>query len=890
MSSSQHRVLVSAASSMRLALLVSLLLAPSLILAMRADGTSTTVQDKLVYLSDFCYGPDGGLLEWSVDAASDGFGAAIAVYSQSGWDAATSANCNCTCKQDLTLKGYVDPFPAGETSSGQMIGVTSPTYVFVALLTCAEPTSVAWKVHFERSTSGGAVTGSWPEIPYDALGLLETYSVATGVCVGLLLTMACVNSWWSQKHWYLTPPPVKFLALSVAMWLADGACMTVHFVLFSRDGYGQPNVEGFARVVEVMGRLSFMGLLLLIAKGYAVQTTSLTLRNRCSTVMNIGILAGIYGIMAVWYLVNRTPGDVNYAYDSTSGLTVCVAQAITGVWFAIECFISWRREKRAFQKAWLRTFGLAFSFYFACFPVAVLVAYLYLPEYEDEKAVEITLQAARIIFYALMLHMMMPLKAERVFTMWQPDNHVVKLLRPEISSVDLLTPVLSGYSTPSGLGRQTSTGSNKSKGSRSGSRTPKRQGGYGTAAGGSTTPTYNSGGNNGSSSAPISNSSMASGYGTPGNGETVIRIEASGAGGGSRVASAGGSDKRRSKKGLSSRSSSSSRINTGTSAAAATAAGTGVSSAVASQQQALFAGNHASSYSFSGHVHDGGGGHRETDSLLGSGGGAYDRIDVDDHHHGVMRGGHDAGNSNGSGTAIMGGYDERRINVEGQHGSGDRVDKRRHNTMTQHGRSHGNDGGDDGGDGDDDVAYAADEAISSMGAVVAHASFTEMDTPHASHSQQAHGTSASSPGRGGGGGGQGQRDHAHQPVERQDSSAALAGILMSQYLVSTSSPPGSPGLHGHGHARERTRTMSLLHANSHGRSPSGSAATGPGQHQEHGTGGDDYDLLQLDAHAAGTGAGSNRERAHSHHRARKSSRAPITTGSMAMGSVSKVKR
>jgi hypothetical protein len=256
---------------------------------------------------------------------------------------------------------------------------------------------------------------------------------------------------------------VKLFGLAVALWVTDAACIAAHFLRFADDGYGEADVEGFGRLAEVAGRLAFITLLLLLARGYAVQFSALPplcssarkrLEGACVSYSMLLVLVALYVVMSVWYLLERVPGDTTYVYDSTPGLTECGAQFAAGLWFVASLWRTRARDVRAAQRAWMLRFGAVNVIYFCALPLSVLVALLVLQDYDDERAVEITAQATTAVFFVDMLFStMLPSRAEVIFGAWQPDLSVVKIIRPEIGSVDLLTPVLSGYSTPLPFGQ-----------------------------------------------------------------------------------------------------------------------------------------------------------------------------------------------------------------------------------------------------------------------------------------------------------------------------------------------------------------------------------------------------------------------------------------------------
>jgi len=431
--------------------------------AKRATGvTQLSSSTSPVFLSNFAVGPDGARFEWSADAIKP---TTIGLYDQKTWDKIQKeeepSTCGCECYASQLLPGMSFSFDGGSASNATNFAfpLGTPGYIVIAALSCGDDVTdtLSWSIHLTLSA------GLFKEIPWNSQGLLECYSMSVSTACVLLLTLVISHEWWKGKRWYLSPPPTKMFMVSVFTWVAGSACILTHLVIYSQNGVGSLVMEGFGRVVQVIGRLVFIATLLMMARGFAIHFSKFppvcapikqvsktrSTEGACIAYFVILALATCYVVLGISYVVDRSPDNVAYVYDSVTGLVECGTQVLAGVWFVLEVWRTHEREYREQHREWLFNYGALNLLYFLILPVIVLVAMFEFESYEDEKIVEITMQASTAFFYtALLINTMLPRKADFVFSRWEPDVNVVKLMRPEIGSVDLLTPVLSGYSTP----------------------------------------------------------------------------------------------------------------------------------------------------------------------------------------------------------------------------------------------------------------------------------------------------------------------------------------------------------------------------------------------------------------------------------------------------------
>ena len=464
--------------------------------AKRATGvTQLSSSTSPVFLSNFAVGPDGARFEWSADALKP---TTIGLFDQKTWDTIQKeeepSTCGCECYASQLLPGMSFSFDGGSASNVTNFAfpLGTPGYIVIAALSCGDDITdtLSWSIHLTLSA------GLFKEIPWNSQGLLECYSMSVTTACVLFFVLVISHEWWKGKRWYLSPPPTKMFMVSVFTWVAGSACILTHLVIYSQNGIGSLVMEGFGRVVQVIGRLVFIATLLMMARGFAIHFSKFppvcapikqvsktrSTEGACIAYFVILALATCYVVLGISYVVDRSPDNVAYVYDSVTGLVECGTQVLAGIWFVLEVWRTHEREYREQHREWLFNYGALNLLYFLILPVIVLVAMFEFESYEDEKIVEITMQASTAFFYtALLINTMLPRKSDFVFSRWEPDVNVIKLMRPEIGSVDLLTPVLSGYSTPTLPPYASSTSSKRRSGNMS--RRPQTGGtlsGYGT--------------------------------------------------------------------------------------------------------------------------------------------------------------------------------------------------------------------------------------------------------------------------------------------------------------------------------------------------------------------------------------------------------------------------
>jgi hypothetical protein len=282
------------ASALALAAMVGILSANAAV-AMRTQGSAAVATDALSLLGMFCYSEEGGSMTVTSSASEP---VAVLLLDESGWAAANEPQCDCGCKTGTGI-AYL-PVSQGDTELTALVpAAATPRFVYAALLTCQQPSQVFYSLHM---TDGGP---GFPEIPYDAAGVLPTYIAATACAAIVLVTLTCAYSWMDNEGWQSTPTAIKLNALSILFWLCEAVCLLIHWGVYAGDGVGSATVEGAGRVADVLARLSYLMLLLLVARGWLISTPQLSAQYRWALFVAAAAFGAVYLGMGIWYL--KTP-------------------------------------------------------------------------------------------------------------------------------------------------------------------------------------------------------------------------------------------------------------------------------------------------------------------------------------------------------------------------------------------------------------------------------------------------------------------------------------------------------------------------------------------------------------------------------------------------------
>jgi len=335
----------------------------------------------------------------------------LLLASEGGWDALRQPGCNCTCQRTTALAAW--PLPASATGNGtdSSFRYVNPSgqpaqYVYVIFQSCPQDGVL---VALDGSVQLRAIFSGWGagEIPFNAVGLLPMYAAATAVSGGAIIVWVLQHGWLWAAQWAATAAPVKLAFASLVAWAANACFLCVHWAVLAGNGIGEVGVEAVGRIADVASRVILIALTLALVRGWGARAFLYSRKYGTAThphaAMPVAfctklqvafsslILSALYVAMGGWYLTDRDATTPTYVYDSPPGILICCLHLLIAGWFAVEVVLAWRRVPPSPYRTFVATLGTCMATYFALLPVAVAIG-LALPDYSDEKAVEMILQ------------------------------------------------------------------------------------------------------------------------------------------------------------------------------------------------------------------------------------------------------------------------------------------------------------------------------------------------------------------------------------------------------------------------------------------------------------------------------------------------------------------
>jgi len=221
------------------------------------------------------------------------------------------------------------------------------------------------------------------------------------------------------KQLEYTHPLVKlFYAILVLQTFVVTARM-FHYGIFAQNGWGVPGFAKFAEVIEVIVRVGFLIILMLLAKGWTI---------------NPGEINGkkwIFGSAFLFMVVDVAILFWNYAVQDPAATNIPVGLAfmfyVTLVLWFIWCFVfvyviysSWSTEDNPVKKDLFTKIGLLYFPWFFGLPFITLLQFALSPWIRAKVIATMTLLISTA-GYCFLAFLLWPTRAEDYFTISAPD-------------------------------------------------------------------------------------------------------------------------------------------------------------------------------------------------------------------------------------------------------------------------------------------------------------------------------------------------------------------------------------------------------------------------------------------------------------------------------------
>lgn len=243
------------------------------------------------------------------------------------------------------------------------------------------------------------------QFSFDQQNTLELYLVFW-LCYMVLVPLQCYAS-RIQKH-----PVTKLFTASLLLDFIALSMILLHTLKFALDGVGYPNLSMAGDIFDILSRTSFMLLLLLLAKGWAVTRIELTWK---PLVFSIWLCYGIVHILL--YVWNLTEVDIIEdidEYQTWPGWLIIIFRSLIMIWFVFELRNTMLYEHNTQKLHFFLHFGASSLVWFIYLPIIALIALHVSPLWRYKLLVGIT-YSADCFAYCIMAHLLWPTRSEQYF-------------------------------------------------------------------------------------------------------------------------------------------------------------------------------------------------------------------------------------------------------------------------------------------------------------------------------------------------------------------------------------------------------------------------------------------------------------------------------------------
>ncbi|CAG9763945.1 unnamed protein product [Ceutorhynchus assimilis] len=300
-----------------------------------------------------------------------------------------------------------------------------PSFWYVSMVACYHNTTTCQWHHYQPKTpyqieydfwlvNGNPNSSSFSthQFSFDRQNTLELYLVFW-ICYMVLVPLQC-HAVRIQKH-----PVTRLFTASLLLDFVALCLNLLHTLKFALNGQGFPTIQMIGDICDILSRTSFMLLLLLLAKGWAVTRLELTWK---PLVFAIWLCYGIVHILL--YVWNLTEVDIIEdidEYQTWPGWLIIVFRSLIMCWFLYELRTTMFYEHNAQKLHFLLHFGASSLVWFIYLPILALIALHVSALWRFKLLLGIT-YSADCFAYCVMAHLLWPTRSEQYFLLKGPSS------------------------------------------------------------------------------------------------------------------------------------------------------------------------------------------------------------------------------------------------------------------------------------------------------------------------------------------------------------------------------------------------------------------------------------------------------------------------------------
>ncbi|XP_067626637.1 integral membrane protein GPR180 [Eurosta solidaginis] len=241
------------------------------------------------------------------------------------------------------------------------------------------------------------------QFSFDQQNLLEMYMIF--LLVYMVLLPVQVYAVRLQKH-----PVTRLFTLSLTSEFVSLAFITTHLIKFGINGVGMPNLQMAGDILDIFSRTTFMLILLLLAKGWAVTRQQI---NRTGWIILMSIWVPYCAFQMFLYVWDKTEVDIISdidEYQTWPGWIVLILRTSFMTWFLYELRNTMKYEHSTKKLDFLLHLGASSLVWFIYLPIVAVVALQVSPMWRYKLLLGIT-NSADCLAYCVMTGLLWPNRA-----------------------------------------------------------------------------------------------------------------------------------------------------------------------------------------------------------------------------------------------------------------------------------------------------------------------------------------------------------------------------------------------------------------------------------------------------------------------------------------------
>lgn len=177
----------------------------------------------------------------------------------------------------------------------------------------------------------------------------------------------------------------KMYMVSIGLWTFSLLLYSIAYGKYANTGYKEHGTEYAARAFGTMSYLTFILMLILMAKGYTITRGKLTSASTIKISVFFTLYFVTFAVLFIYESLVFDPGEVLYLYESPPGYGLITMRLLGWAWFCYSVFFTLKHYKS--KSMFYYPFFIFYTVWFWSGPIVTIIAMTIMDLWVREKTV-----------------------------------------------------------------------------------------------------------------------------------------------------------------------------------------------------------------------------------------------------------------------------------------------------------------------------------------------------------------------------------------------------------------------------------------------------------------------------------------------------------------------